>query len=171
VHHEGPGGEPEGLEEVLCLAVARQRQRIDAGTALRPTPVEHRVDELLPDADRTSARLDVDVGQQPEAAAVTQVLDGDGGVAHHGLVDGADQHQPSRIGDVVRQRRDGRDRPRFAHRPHRSPPAVDLLGHGGGRQLGQPREVCLRGRPSGLLHDCSWAIRPRTVLRPRCASS
>ena len=139
--------------------------------------VDQRVHHHLADAELPRARVGVEVGDDAEAAAVGEHLDAGDAVAHHDVVDGADQHVVRRVGELGAELRlERRPAGRLAG-PHLAPAPSPQLVDGGLGQLGEPGQVVLGGRPAALLrgrrHQRPWscATFDRIVLRPRWAAS
>src|SRR3954470_17956105 len=92
VDDQHAGGEAERLEEVLGLPHAGQGDGVDAEAAAGLEPGQRLVHHRLAHSDGPGQRLDIDVLDDAEPAAVGQVLDAPDQVADDDVVDGSDQH-------------------------------------------------------------------------------
>ena len=92
MHDDGPGGEPEALEEVLHRSITGQGDGIDAAATPISAPLEHRAHDDIAHADLACLGLDIDVVEHGEIGAVGEPLDVQRGVTHHHIVVLADDH-------------------------------------------------------------------------------
>ena len=122
VHHDGPGLEAEGLEEVLGVAVAGQGDGVDADATPLGAPGHQQVHHGLAHADAAGLGLDEQLVHHPQRPSIGQPHDPDGAVADGDVVDRA--HDDALIG--VDQGAAAGSRPAGSWRPsvsdHSSPP-------------------------------------------------
>ena len=161
VDDDGAGHQPEGLEEVLGVAIAREGEAVDAEAPLLTAPLDERLHHRLADAELPRARVGVEVGDDAEPTAVGEHLDAGDAVAHHHVVDGADQHVVVGVGDLRRAAR-----ARRAAAGRRAAPTPRRRGPAAARRSPAPASSASRGRSSSVAGrvPSSGAARPSATL-------
>ncbi len=153
MHHEEPGLEAPGLEEVLRGTVTRQCMTVDADATGTIAPADEVFDDALTDADRSGIGRDDDVVDDTEVLAVAEVLDAGSSVANDYIVDGADDNFVIRIVDCLTKGQLERLRSCLADGPDGATATVALLDESLGGELGDLVKISDR-RPACVLVRC-----------------
>ena len=176
VHHQEARGEAGPLEEVLRLAMAGQRGRVDTRASGLGAERDQLLDEQLPHPDRPASGSHVDLVDHAEPGAVAQHLDHARSRSRRSCSSSVPTSTVA--SSSVEQRRErGAERlgPRLARRPERAAALLRAAPRGARRASSATRarsaSVATRASSTARSYAEIWSILPRIVRRLRCAPS